>query len=92
VRLLERRKAYLQDRLDEGRRTLSSARRRRADTYTLSLMRHGVDVTERDIDWLDELIAAERTSSADEAKPADQPAQAPPQAGDRADVDEITTP
>jgi DNA-binding PadR family transcriptional regulator len=60
IRLLERRKAYLLDRLEEGRRSLSSAKHRRVDTYTLSLMRHGVEVTERDIEWLDELMAAER--------------------------------
>jgi hypothetical protein len=32
----------------------------RMDTYTLSLMRHGVDATESDIRWLDDLIQAER--------------------------------
>jgi DNA-binding PadR family transcriptional regulator len=58
IRLLERRKAYLQDKLDEGRRSLK--RVSGADSYMLSLMRHGVEVTERDIAWLDELIAAER--------------------------------
>jgi DNA-binding PadR family transcriptional regulator len=60
IRLLERRKAYLEDKLDEGRRSLSRAKRGRADLWTLSLMRHGVEVTEGDIRWLDELIAAER--------------------------------
>ncbi|MDQ3973794.1 MAG: PadR family transcriptional regulator [Actinomycetota bacterium] len=60
IRVLERRKAYLQDRLDEGQRSLKRAKRGRADSYTLSLMRHGVDITERDIAWLEELISAER--------------------------------
>jgi DNA-binding PadR family transcriptional regulator len=60
LRLLERRKAYLLERLDEARRSLTRAKSGRADTWTLSLMRHGLDVTERDIAWLDELIAAER--------------------------------
>ena len=71
LRLLERRKVYLLERLEEGRRTLSSAKRRRADTYTLSLMRHGVEVTERDIEWLDELIAAERVG--DQESPPERP-------------------
>jgi DNA-binding PadR family transcriptional regulator len=60
IRLLQRRKEYLEEKLDEGRRSLSRAKRGRADLWTLSLMRHGVEVTERDIQWLDELIAAER--------------------------------
>lgn len=59
IRLLERRKAYLEDRLAEGRRRLSRVTGA-SDTYTLSLMRHGVDITERDIVWLEELIAVER--------------------------------
>ncbi len=65
IRLLERRKAYLQDKLEEGRRSLKRAKRGRADTYTLSLMRHGVDITERDIAWLEELISAERLGDRD---------------------------
>jgi DNA-binding PadR family transcriptional regulator len=60
LRLLERRKAYLEEKLDEGSRSLARAKGGRSDTYTLSLMRHGMDITERDIAWLDELIAAER--------------------------------
>ena len=62
LRLLERRKSYLEDKLDEGLRTLGRAKRGVADTYTLSLMRHGVETTEHDIAWLDALIAAERAS------------------------------
>lgn len=65
IRLLERRRATLEQRLDEGRESLRSAKRGKLDSYTLSLMRHGVDVTERDIAWLDELIAAERSQGED---------------------------
>ncbi len=60
VRLLERRKAYLEDKLDEGRRSLGWAHRGRADSYTLSLMRHGMETTQHDIAWLDKLLHAER--------------------------------
>jgi DNA-binding PadR family transcriptional regulator len=81
IRLLERRKAYLHDRLEEGAQSLASAKKRRADTYTLSLMRHGIEVTERDIEWLDELIATERGSEP-------EPAQEPPEAQA---ADEIST-
>ena len=62
MRLLERRKAYLEDKLEEGRRSLSRAERGRADTYTLSLMHHGVETTEHDIAWLDTLITAEQAA------------------------------
>ncbi len=96
IRALERRKAYLQERLEEGHRTLTKARHGRADTYTLSLMRHGVDVTQRDIEWLDELIAAER-GWVGEQPPADGPAAdaPPPRTAPTAEQaepsDEITT-
>jgi DNA-binding PadR family transcriptional regulator len=61
IRLLERRRAHLEDRLAEGQQSLRNAHRRgRLDRYTLSLMKHGVAITEHDITWLDELIAAER--------------------------------
>ncbi len=62
VRLLERRKAYLSEKLEEGRRALGRADRVAADPYTLSLMRHGVETTEHDIAWLDTLISAERAT------------------------------
>jgi DNA-binding PadR family transcriptional regulator len=60
--LLERRKAALTERLGELRSRLA-AYRERVDAYTLSLMRHGMDSTERDIDWVDGMIAAERRAS-----------------------------
>lgn len=81
IRLLERRKAYLEDKLDEGQRSLHRARRIRADTYTMSLVRHGVNTTAADIAWLDELIVAERTALADRGEgepPPPPPVPAPP--------------
>lgn len=68
IRLLERRKATLEDKIAEGRRCLRSARLGRTDEYTLKLMCHGMDIAEHDLRWLDELIAAER--SAIESQPA----------------------
>jgi DNA-binding PadR family transcriptional regulator len=59
VWLLTRRRDYLEARLHEGRAALARARRGRADPYTLSLMRHGVEQTEHDLAWIDELIVAE---------------------------------
>jgi DNA-binding PadR family transcriptional regulator len=59
LRLLERRKAHLHDKLGALRASLREDHDR-IDGYTRSLMRHGVEATESDIAWLDELIAAER--------------------------------
>lgn len=66
LRLLERRRAYLEDRLSQGERALQRALRLRADTYTVALMRHGVNGIQNDIAWLDDLIAAERLRIAEE--------------------------
>jgi DNA-binding PadR family transcriptional regulator len=59
IRLLEKRRAYLEDRLSTITTSLSGTREP-YDTYTLSLMQHGRDSTEQDIEWLSGLIAAER--------------------------------
>jgi DNA-binding PadR family transcriptional regulator len=59
IRLLERRRAFLEERLSTIQTSLAAAGRG-FDTYTLSLMQHGRDTTEQDIDWLNGLIAAER--------------------------------
>jgi DNA-binding PadR family transcriptional regulator len=57
--LLERRRAYLQDKLAEFKANLRDYRER-IDSYTLSLQNHGMAATESDIAWIDELINAER--------------------------------
>lgn len=84
IRLLERRKHTLEDRLSEGEHSLSRAQHHPADTYTLSLMRHGMAVTRADIDWLDELISAERAAlpenGEDESADAEEPATTIPSA------------
>jgi len=59
---LERRRGYLQERLADLRASLRSARDR-MDAYTLELMDHGLEEREREIAWLDRLIAAERDST-----------------------------
>ena len=61
IRLLERRRATLEDRLSTIKDSLHGTRER-VDTYTLALMEHGRNATETDIAWLDGLIAAERTA------------------------------
>lgn len=57
--LFERRRALLIERLAKARATVRSGRER-LDNYTRSLLEHGTEATERDISWLDKLIAAER--------------------------------
>jgi DNA-binding PadR family transcriptional regulator len=57
--LLERRRATLVERLARATASVRSGRER-IDAYTRSLVEHGTETTERDISWLDRLIAAER--------------------------------
>ena len=57
--LFERRRAYLVERLARARSAVR-ARPGRMDAYTRSLIEHGSETTERDISWLDTLIADER--------------------------------
>jgi len=66
---LERRRGYLQERLADLRASLRAVRDR-LDAYTLELMDHGLDEHEREIAWLDRLIARERGSALDEPRAA----------------------
>src|SRR5438094_7129708 len=59
IRLLERRRASLEDRLGTIKDSLRTTRER-VDDYTLALMEHGRSVTESDIAWLEGLVRAER--------------------------------
>ncbi|MFJ2028083.1 helix-turn-helix transcriptional regulator [Streptosporangium sp. NPDC087985] len=66
LRILEGRRSRLEERLD-GVRTALARTRERLDSYTLELQRHGLESVEREVRWLNELIATERRgSSADE--------------------------
>lgn len=62
--LLERRRALLVERLAKARDSFRAGRDR-LDTYARSLVEHGTETTERDISWLDQLIAAERAAPTD---------------------------
>ncbi len=57
--LLERRRAQLVERLARAR-TTTRGRRERMDSSTRSLVEHSAETTERDITWIDGLIAMER--------------------------------
>ena len=74
LQLLERRRALLVERLERapsparGRPTRSGA----PDRYLASLLEHRTRSVERDLEWIDELIAAERDAvrESDTASPA----------------------
>ena len=59
LRLLERRRAHLVERLAQARASVRT-RWDRLDNYTRSLVEHSRESTERDISWLDRLIENEK--------------------------------
>jgi DNA-binding PadR family transcriptional regulator len=59
LRILEGRRSRLEERV-EGFRTSFTRTRARVDSYTLELQRHGLESVEREVRWLNELIATER--------------------------------
>ena len=75
--LFERRRAHLVERLARARASLRAGRER-VDAYACSLIEHGAETTERDISWLDRLIAAERERCDAPAAPANDEAPAAP--------------
>jgi DNA-binding PadR family transcriptional regulator len=90
LRLLEKRRAYLEDRLSEIKTSLKNYRER-IDGYTLSLMRHGADSTVQDIAWLDGLIETERRqvrADAEDAASTQDPAGEPAAGQDQANTEE----
>ena len=61
--LLERRRAYLTEKLAQFRTNLRDLGER-IDNYTLSLQNHSMASTESDIKWIEELIIEERRANA----------------------------
>ena len=59
LRVLEGRRMRLQERLDRVQRELSMTEKE-ADRYAGELQRHGVESVEREVNWLSDLINAER--------------------------------
>src|SRR6266571_1951878 len=66
LRILEGRRSRLEERLEAFRAGLSRTRER-VDSYTLELQRHGLESVEREVRWLNELIASERQTDAESA-------------------------
>jgi DNA-binding PadR family transcriptional regulator len=63
LRILEGRRRRVEERR-EGMRDVLSRAAERLDAYTLELQRHGLDACEREVRWLEELIANERSGRA----------------------------
>jgi DNA-binding PadR family transcriptional regulator len=60
LRILEGRRRRVEERR-EGLREVLARAAERLDAYTLELQRHGLDACEREVRWLEELIANERS-------------------------------
>ena len=65
LRILEGRRRKIEERR-EGLRDVLGRAAERLDAYTLELQRHGLDACEREVRWLEELIANERSGRAPE--------------------------
>jgi len=76
LRILEGRRSRLEERQENASSSISSARGR-IDRYTLELQRHGLESVEREVRWLNELIATERAGVV--ARPARTRRTATPQ-------------
>jgi DNA-binding PadR family transcriptional regulator len=63
LRILEGRRRRVEERREGLLQVLSRAAER-LDAYTLELQRHGLDACEREVRWLEELIATERSGQA----------------------------
>jgi DNA-binding PadR family transcriptional regulator len=70
LRVLEGRRTRLQERLDRIQSQLSMTEKE-VDRYSAELQRHGVESAEREVQWLSDLINAERSS------PTEQPQKSP---------------
>jgi DNA-binding PadR family transcriptional regulator len=76
LRILEGRRSRLEERQEHATSSMSTTRGR-LDRYTLELQRHGLESVEREVRWLNELIATERAGVA--ARPARTRRTATPQ-------------
>ncbi len=74
LRILEGRRTRLEERVDSIRAAMARTRER-LDRYTLELHQHGLGSTEREVRWLNELIASERRAG---SEPGGHPAGGPP--------------
>lgn len=69
LRILEGRRRRVEERR-EGMREVLSRAAERLDAYTLELQRHGLEACDREVRWLEELIATERSGETPGNRPA----------------------
>lgn len=67
LRVLEGRRTRLQERLDRIQQQLSMTEKE-VDRYSAELQRHGVESAEREVQWLSDLINAERNATPGQAQ------------------------
>jgi DNA-binding PadR family transcriptional regulator len=72
LRILEGRRRRVEERR-EGLRDVMTRAAERLDAYTLELQRHGLDAAEREVRWLEELIANERKGTTPQPPTSDPP-------------------
>jgi DNA-binding PadR family transcriptional regulator len=80
LRILEGRRSRLEERMD-GVRAAVARTRDRMDSYTLELHRHGLESVEREVRWLNELIASERQAGPDRGENGGNGARRPDETG-----------
>ncbi|MCW2643611.1 MAG: transcriptional regulator, PadR family [Dactylosporangium sp.] len=78
LRILEGRRRRVEERR-EGLRDVLSRAAERLDAYTLELQRHGLDGCEREVRWLEELIAHERSGRPPQITDPSNPPPDPPE-------------
>jgi DNA-binding PadR family transcriptional regulator len=78
LRILEGRRRRVEERR-EGLRDVLSRAAERLDAYTLELQRHGLDACEREVRWLEELIAHERSGRPPQVTNVSYPPPDPPE-------------
>jgi DNA-binding PadR family transcriptional regulator len=76
LRILEGRRRRVEERR-EGLRDVLGRAAERLDAYTLELQRHGLEAAEREVRWLEELIANERDGRAPQPRQPRPEAQGP---------------
>jgi DNA-binding PadR family transcriptional regulator len=86
LRILEGRRRKVEERR-EGLRDVLARAAERLDAYTLELQRHGLDACEREVRWLEELIANERSGRA-----PDREGRAPDREGHTSDREKPSPP
>ena len=85
MRILVGRRGRLEERLDNVRTSLGRTRER-LDDYTRELQQHGLESVEREVRWLNELIADEQDRGAMQNSPTSSEAPSP----DGATVPDVT--